>query len=86
MAYVQKLKKIPPSSFSSFVKKIPNFTGHPCFGTLYVDLPPRSYSLTWSIWGHATGLDKIWFFGLVALNRVYNFICLCLKQVQMNLS
>ena len=46
MAYVQKLKKIPPSSFSSFFKKIPNFTGHPCLGTFYVDLPPGATLLS----------------------------------------
>jgi len=30
-------------------------------------------------------LDRVWFFGLAVLNRVYNLTCLCLKQGQ-NLS
>ena len=30
-------------------------------------------------------LDRVWFFGLAVLNRVYNLTCLCPKQGQ-NLS
>ena len=30
-------------------------------------------------------LDRVWFFGLAVLNRVYNLTCLCPKQVK-NLS
>ena len=26
-------------------------------------------------------LDRVWFFGLAVLNRVYNLTCLCPKQV-----
>ena len=27
-------------------------------------------------------LDRVWFFGLAVLNRVYNLTCLCPKQVK----
>ena len=36
------------------------------------------------LYGHVP-LDRVWFFGLAVLNRVYNLTCLCPKQVK-NLS
>ena len=42
------------------------------------------HSLIWSIRLRAA-LDRVWFFGLAVLNRVYNLTCLCPKQVK-NLS
>lgn len=29
-------------------------------------------------------LDRVWFFGLAVLNRVYNLTCLCPKQGQLS--
>ena len=75
MAYVQKME-------NSFLLLLQTFKKTPTsLDTLVLEpsvwtYPPRSYSLIWSIWGRVTGLDRVCFFGLAVLNRVYNLFAL----------
>ena len=44
---------------------------------------PGGYSLIWVIRVDrviGVPLDRVWFFGLADVNRVYNLTCLCPKQ------
>ena len=52
-------------------------------GIVDAHLTPGGYSFIWAIWDVL--LDRVWFFGLAVLNRVYNLTWLCPKESQ-NLS
>ena len=45
---------------------------------------PRGGTSLFGLYGDVP-LDRVWFFGLAVLNRVYNLTCICPKQVK-NLS
>ena len=68
-----ELLSAAPRGYLTLLSCSPNFPR--------ASITPRGGTPLFGLYGDVP-LDRVWFFGLAVLNRVYNLTCLCPKRVK----